>query len=158
MNRNTVGADFVRRAHVRAGQLYTRYCEAVGGKAYDGSPLPTWDEFSKDEKKTKQADAWLALGIRAVEEEDEIIGHFKTNVRGLLEHPDVTIEPGLKGKYVSLLFDRYGGLGDAAPAAATPPRERKPRTPKTPAAPAQPPAINAVAGSDTGEPAPTGTN
>jgi len=25
-----------------AGQLYDRYCVAVGGKAFNGDPLPSW--------------------------------------------------------------------------------------------------------------------
>lgn len=37
---------------------YTAYCEAVGGKAYNGDTLPTWEEFAKDETKRTQADAW----------------------------------------------------------------------------------------------------
>lgn len=38
--------------------IYTSYCEGVGGKAYDGQTLPTWEEFSRDATKTKQANAW----------------------------------------------------------------------------------------------------
>lgn len=41
-----------------AGHLYTVYCKAVGGVAYDGKPLPPWGEFSKDPNKQKQADGW----------------------------------------------------------------------------------------------------
>lgn len=37
---------------------YTTYCAAVGGKAWNGDPLPTWAEFSTDETKAKQADGW----------------------------------------------------------------------------------------------------
>lgn len=43
-----------------AGLLYTAYCEAVGGHAHDGKPLPTWAEFSGDPTKTKQLTGWLA--------------------------------------------------------------------------------------------------
>jgi hypothetical protein len=43
-----------------AGQLYTKYCEAVGGVAFNGDPLPAWDEFSKDPAKEKQSKAWIA--------------------------------------------------------------------------------------------------
>jgi len=43
-----------------AGQMYTAYCEAVGGVAYDGKPLPAWPEFSTDPTKQKQAAGWLA--------------------------------------------------------------------------------------------------
>jgi|TARA_R110000787_G_scaffold336_8_gene1218 hypothetical protein len=42
-----------------AGIMYTAYCEAVGGIAYNNDPLPTWDEFYKDSNKTKQSEAWI---------------------------------------------------------------------------------------------------
>lgn len=41
--------------------LYDVYCEAVGGLAYDGKPLPSWAEFSMDPQKAKQANAWRAV-------------------------------------------------------------------------------------------------
>ena len=41
-----------------AARLYTVYCEAVGGFAFNGDPLPDWKEFGSDPKKQKQADAW----------------------------------------------------------------------------------------------------
>lgn len=41
-----------------AGYLYDEYCEKVGGVAFNGDPLPKWAEFSVDEKKQKQANAW----------------------------------------------------------------------------------------------------
>ena len=41
--------------------LYTTYCEAVGGVAYDGAPLPTWEEFCADPKKKKQVLGWMAV-------------------------------------------------------------------------------------------------
>ena len=41
-----------------AERLYTVYCEAVGGVAYDGKPLPNWAEFSTDPGKEKQANGW----------------------------------------------------------------------------------------------------
>ena len=51
-----------------AARLYTVYCKAVGGKAHNGDPLPTWEEFSVDPAKRKQYDAWMALGheVRAI--------------------------------------------------------------------------------------------
>lgn len=48
-----------------AGKLYTVYCAAVGGKAYDGKPLPAWQEFRSDPTKKVQSDAWVAVA-RAV--------------------------------------------------------------------------------------------
>lgn len=43
-----------------ARQMYDTYCEAVGGKAFNGDPLPGSEEFFKDPSKQKQADAWRA--------------------------------------------------------------------------------------------------
>lgn len=41
-----------------ANRLYTVYCIAVDGVAFNGDPLPTWEDFIADPKKHKQADAW----------------------------------------------------------------------------------------------------
>lgn len=46
--------------------MYTRYCEAVGGKAFNGDPLPGWDEFSTDPAKEKQANAWREAATAAM--------------------------------------------------------------------------------------------
>ena len=40
-----------------AKEMYTTYCEAVGGKAFNGNPLPTWEEFRADELKQLQSNA-----------------------------------------------------------------------------------------------------
>lgn len=48
-----------------AGQLYDAYCAAVGGKAFNGDLLPAWVEFSADEKKRKQVEAWVATATLA---------------------------------------------------------------------------------------------
>lgn len=37
---------------------YESYCAAVGGIAFNGDPLPTWEDFSADPNKAKQAQAW----------------------------------------------------------------------------------------------------
>lgn len=50
-----------------AGHLYQTYCEAVGGKAFNGDPLPSWEEFSTDEKKQPQANGWRAVASAAAE-------------------------------------------------------------------------------------------
>lgn len=50
-----------------AERFYNLYCDEVGGKAYNGDPLPRWDEFAKDEKKEKQANAWRAVADFAIE-------------------------------------------------------------------------------------------
>lgn len=42
-----------------AGVMYTSYCKSVGGKAFNGDPLPDWDEFSTDPSKKKKSDAWI---------------------------------------------------------------------------------------------------
>ena len=46
--------------------LYTDYCRAVGGKAFNGDPLPDWEEFSQDPKKNVQAKAWISVASTAV--------------------------------------------------------------------------------------------
>ena len=50
-----------------AGELYTTYCHEVGGKAFNGDPLPSWDEFSKDPKKQKQVEGWGGVASKALE-------------------------------------------------------------------------------------------
>lgn len=45
--------------------LYDTYCAAVGGRAWNGAPLPTGAEFFADPQKQKQADAWRAVAERA---------------------------------------------------------------------------------------------
>jgi hypothetical protein len=51
-----------------AKKLYARYCREVGGKAFNGDPLPDWDAFSKDPAKQKQADAWRSVADLAATE------------------------------------------------------------------------------------------
>lgn len=43
-----------------AALAYSAYCAAVGGKAFNGDPLPDWKTFRADPAKAKQADAWEA--------------------------------------------------------------------------------------------------
>lgn len=50
-----------------ANELYTTYCAAVGGKAFNGDPLPDWPTFRRDPKKSKQSDAWIASAHKAAE-------------------------------------------------------------------------------------------
>ena len=45
-----------------AEEAYETYCQAVGGVAHNGLPLPGWEEFSADPAKTKQSNGWLAVG------------------------------------------------------------------------------------------------
>jgi hypothetical protein len=43
---------------ILAKKIYDAYCEAVGGKAFNGNPLPKSNEFFNDPTKQKQAEAW----------------------------------------------------------------------------------------------------
>lgn len=72
-----------------ASALYAVYAAAVGGKAYNGDPLPTWSEFHKDEKKKTQSDAWLAVADKAME-------IFKGEGKGeAVEQPGYPITPAV---------------------------------------------------------------
>lgn len=57
--------DMINREIV-AKELYTTYCAAVGGVAFNGDPLPDWDTFAADPAKEKQSSAWLAAADRAM--------------------------------------------------------------------------------------------
>jgi len=50
-----------------AGFLYDTYCFAVGGVAYDGKTLPTWDEFRFDPSKEKQVAGWYAVAEASID-------------------------------------------------------------------------------------------
>jgi hypothetical protein len=50
-----------------AEDLYTLYCEAVGGVNFQGDPLPNWTSFRNDSKKKKQSDAWIVVAKRVME-------------------------------------------------------------------------------------------
>lgn len=47
--------------------LYETYCREVGGKAFNGDPLPDWRTFRADPSKSKQSGAWIAVAIEAIE-------------------------------------------------------------------------------------------
>ena len=47
-----------------AGILYEVYCQAVGGKAFNGDPLPNWETFRNDPNKKVQSDAWVQVAKR----------------------------------------------------------------------------------------------
>ena len=49
-----------------AGELYETYCQSVGGKAFNGDPLPSWADFSKDPAKQKQVEGWVAVANAAL--------------------------------------------------------------------------------------------
>jgi hypothetical protein len=48
-----------------AEMLYERYCEEVGGHAFNGQPLPTWKEFRADQTKRIQSNAWVRVASLA---------------------------------------------------------------------------------------------
>ncbi len=54
-----------------AAYLYTTYCKAVGGVAFNGDQLPTWEQFAADPSKEKQANAWREVACRAAHKIDE---------------------------------------------------------------------------------------
>ena len=47
--------------------MYDEYCTSVGGKAYDGRPLPTAKEFFADATKAKQSRGWMSAASKALE-------------------------------------------------------------------------------------------
>lgn len=49
-----------------AKELYTAYCAAVGGVAFNGEPLPDADTFFADTKKQRQIEGWKAVALRAL--------------------------------------------------------------------------------------------
>lgn len=48
-----------------AEELYETYCEFVGGKAWNGDPLPEWSVFRADPKKRLQSEGWIAVAKKA---------------------------------------------------------------------------------------------
>ena len=89
----------------KAVELYDVYKAAVGGKAYDGRPLPSGAEFMSDPTKQKQADAWRAVAAHAMGGDTEGLSfgralwalrqgmavrlpHWKEDVRIKMQVPD----------------------------------------------------------------------
>ena len=58
--------NMISREYI-AAELYTKYCESVGGKAFNGDDLPLAEEFFSDDTKTKQSNAWLETADRAIQ-------------------------------------------------------------------------------------------
>lgn len=50
-----------------ADMLYSVYCDAVGGVAFNGDPLPAWADFAADPNKQKQADAWRSVAKQSLQ-------------------------------------------------------------------------------------------
>lgn len=64
-----ISPDFLFDTDERLARiLYTSYCKAVGGKAFNGEPLPTATEFFHDINKKPQADGWRAVVKTALTE------------------------------------------------------------------------------------------
>lgn len=67
-----------------ADKLYTTYCAAVGGFAFNGDPLPAWKEFFADPSKKKQSDAWLAVAKESLRDTVKALrGQYSKMVGGL---------------------------------------------------------------------------
>lgn len=47
--------------------LYETYCRAVGGKAFNGDPLPRWTAFRADPTKRAQSEGWLRVAEKAIQ-------------------------------------------------------------------------------------------
>ncbi len=58
--------EFNEAFEALAGRLYNTYCVAVGGKAFNGDPLPLWKDFSDDAKKAVQANGWRAVAVESI--------------------------------------------------------------------------------------------
>ena len=56
----------MKKIEEMAGSLYEAYCTAVGGKAFNGDPLPDWKTFRADPAKQKQSNAWIAVAAKSV--------------------------------------------------------------------------------------------
>lgn len=50
-----------------AKEMYTAYCQGVGGVAWNGDVLPSWEVFANDGSKSKQVNGWLIAASRAIE-------------------------------------------------------------------------------------------
>lgn len=104
-------------------ELYDVYCAAVGGKAYDGRPLPCGKEFMNDPSKQKQADAWRAVAVHAVQGDTEGLSfgralcalrqgiavrlpHWSPEVKILLQKPDEHSKMTAPYLYVQSRFGR----------------------------------------------------
>lgn len=66
---------------VIAEEIYTAYCDGVGGKAFNGTPLPSWKEFAADPDKQKQAEGWRCSARKSVE-----VGDGYHTLEELYEH------------------------------------------------------------------------
>jgi hypothetical protein len=70
-----------------AARLYTKYCDQVGGVAFNGDPLPSWDQFSNDPKKQKQMHAWVGAAQEAV----VVLGNYLHRETGEMIHGEALV-------------------------------------------------------------------
>lgn len=56
----------MEKREILARLMYDDYCRAVGGKAFNGDPLPKSEEFFGDLSKVKQANAWRVVAETAI--------------------------------------------------------------------------------------------
>lgn len=65
--RNAIVGPMNKLIEIVAKEAYTAYCVAVGGRAFNGDPLPDWNTFKSDPKKQPQVIGWKAAAHRAVQ-------------------------------------------------------------------------------------------
>ena len=68
-------------------ELYDCYCLAVGGKSFNGDPLPAWSVFRNDSSKKTQADAWEKVAEYANE-------NAKIRINAALLSHNIATSPG----------------------------------------------------------------
>ncbi len=77
-----------------AGELYEIYCAEVGGKAWNGDPLPSWKEFRADPIKTLQSDAWVMVADKAVQKVSRLVLKFDRSATRSLQGMDPAVHAG----------------------------------------------------------------
>lgn len=82
-----------------AGILYSRYNDAVGGRAWNGDILPSWIEFRADPLKEKQSDAWVEVAKEAIAQFDDLIKRMpkplvSLKVPGEIKHVEHKVHQG----------------------------------------------------------------
>lgn len=60
-----------------AGKMYDKYCQSVGGKAFNGDALPNWKTFQADTTKLKQSNAWVEAADVAI---DFFVNHITSGL------------------------------------------------------------------------------
>lgn len=57
------------KVEAAAKLAYETYCASVGGRAFNGDPLPDWEKFATDPNKQVQANGWRAAARALLEME-----------------------------------------------------------------------------------------